>query len=86
MATGGLFRGSVGRVGAAFLSRGWRGSRVVAESTEGGCDNLLFEVEVFRWKLWVAVAGAEVVGVLAVVDSVQRDPLLVAIKTLPAEG
>lgn len=40
-------------------------------------------MEVFRREL--GAAEAEVVGVLVVIDFVQRDPLVVVIKTLVAE-
>jgi hypothetical protein len=50
---------------------------------EGEIGVLLAETEMFLWKL--GVAEAEVVGALVVVDFVQRGPLVVVIKTLPAE-
>jgi len=57
----------------------------VAVMTDGEDVVLLLdaEIEVFRWLL--VVAEARVAGVLVVVDLMQRDPLLAAIKTLPAD-
>lgn len=86
-ASGGLFRGSVDRVGRAFLSRARRGCRAVATIEDGDSDGLLVESELLAgaWPSLDAVAGADDV-VLDVVDFAERGPVVVATKTVPAEG
>lgn len=81
IAAGGfLVKESIGRVGAAFLSRGWSGRRVGAVIPDG----LFVDIQVgLRWRL--VAAGGELVEMALVVDFAQRGRLVVVpIKTLPA--